>query len=348
MANVSVTNSFVGGTKAKASEVNTNFTDLTTWLNNRNQATADWDDFACAAGIEVKATTNQFVLGATRTVTITAPTPASASRTHTIPDVSADSNFIMSQSSQQITAATMTLRNDQADFTQWLIRNHTVNAAAHAGVQCYIDSISAGDPKMIFGINGGTSWTLGGDNSDSDSFKISKGSALGTDDYFTLTSAGKAAFTVGPFGVGVDPTAIIQARLDQNAGTHCLIQNYNASSGANAGFYAYVDSTTGGDAILKMDIGGASLAWTLGVDNSDSDTFKIAQNGTLGTNDFLTISTAGLVALGSGSAAVNVRINSQAGGGVATGTLTNAPAAGNPTVWIKVNINGTDRQIPAW
>lgn len=36
------------------------------------------------------------------------------------------------------------------------------------------------------------------------------------------------------------------------------------------------------------------------------------------------------------------------GAGAATGTLTNAPAAGNPTKWIAVDDNGTTRQIPAW
>lgn len=30
------------------------------------------------------------------------------------------------------------------------------------------------------------------------------------------------------------------------------------------------------------------------------------------------------------------------------GTLTNAPAAGNPTKWIGINDNGTVRQIPSW
>jgi hypothetical protein len=34
--------------------------------------------------------------------------------------------------------------------------------------------------------------------------------------------------------------------------------------------------------------------------------------------------------------------------GAGAGTLTNAPAAGNPTKWIKINDNGTIRSIPAW
>jgi hypothetical protein len=30
------------------------------------------------------------------------------------------------------------------------------------------------------------------------------------------------------------------------------------------------------------------------------------------------------------------------------GTITNAPAVGNPTKWIPINDNGTTRYIPAW
>jgi len=36
------------------------------------------------------------------------------------------------------------------------------------------------------------------------------------------------------------------------------------------------------------------------------------------------------------------------GAGVGSGTLSNAPAAGNPTKWIAINDNGTTRHIPAW
>lgn len=36
------------------------------------------------------------------------------------------------------------------------------------------------------------------------------------------------------------------------------------------------------------------------------------------------------------------------GAGAAAGTLTNSPAAGNPTKWIGIDDNGTVRYIPAW
>jgi hypothetical protein len=34
--------------------------------------------------------------------------------------------------------------------------------------------------------------------------------------------------------------------------------------------------------------------------------------------------------------------------GAATGTLTNAPAVGNPQTWLQVTINGVMHWIPAW
>lgn len=34
--------------------------------------------------------------------------------------------------------------------------------------------------------------------------------------------------------------------------------------------------------------------------------------------------------------------------GAGGGTLTNAPAAGNPTKWLAVNDNGTLRKFPTW
>jgi hypothetical protein len=46
MANVSVTNNFSAGTTAVASQVNTNFSDLVTYINNRNSGSSKWDSFS--------------------------------------------------------------------------------------------------------------------------------------------------------------------------------------------------------------------------------------------------------------------------------------------------------------
>lgn len=50
----------------------------------------------------------------------------------------------------------------------------------------------------------------------------------------------------------------------------------------------------------------------------------------------------------SGQLAASALVAYSNNAGAAAGTLTNAPAAGNPTKWIPVNDNGTIRNIPAW
>lgn len=60
-----------------------------------------------------------------------------------------------------------------------------------------------------------------------------------------------------------------------------------------------------------------------------------------GIDTQLSLSVAGQLA----SSALTAYSNNAA---AAAGTLTNAPAAGNPTKWIPINDNGTIRNIPAW
>ncbi len=57
--------------------------------------------FLSTSGI-ISATSNQLVLGTTRTVTLTAPTPASSSRTVTIPDLSASYSIVGTEGTQTI------------------------------------------------------------------------------------------------------------------------------------------------------------------------------------------------------------------------------------------------------
>jgi hypothetical protein len=56
----------------------------------------------------------------------------------------------------------------------------------------------------------------------------------------------------------------------------------------------------------------------------------------------------GLLYTNSSSFMIRTKTSYTTGAGASTGTLTNAPAAGNPTKWIPVDDNGTTRYIPAW
>jgi hypothetical protein len=63
-----------------------------------------------------------------------------------------------------------------------------------------------------------------------------------------------------------------------------------------------------------------------------------------------TTTDAGLGMIRTNSASFMIRTSTSYtnGAGVGGGTLTNAPAAGNPTKWIPVDDNGTTRYVPAW
>jgi hypothetical protein len=58
-----------------------------------------------AVNVTLKATSNQISFGTTRTVTITAPTPASSSRVWTIPDITADGTFASLNGTQTFSGA---------------------------------------------------------------------------------------------------------------------------------------------------------------------------------------------------------------------------------------------------
>lgn len=93
------------------------------------------------------------------------------------------------------------------------------------------------------------------------------------------------------------------------------------------GRVTFGDATSSGFSLKRS---GATMQARLGDDSADAD-LKALHIVTSAT-DFLH-KTTGTLADG---AAAN------------TGTLTNSPAAGNPTKWVAIDDNGTTRHIPAW
>lgn len=145
MSNVSVTNTFTAGTTAVAADVNTNFSDLVTWLNNRNGATTSWDGFSLASTAQMKLTktSNQLVFGSSNTTTLSATAP-SASRIVTIPDPGADASFVMTQGAQTIAGAKTF--SDDAVFSGNL---YTVNWTDYTATSTITGWSSYGSPKLI-------------------------------------------------------------------------------------------------------------------------------------------------------------------------------------------------------
>lgn len=115
--------------------------------------------------VTITKTSDQVVLGTTRTVTLTAPTPASSSRTVTIPDLSANYSVVGTEAAQ------------------------TVNGVKTLTSAPQVSPSGAGDAYVGVNISGGASWTMGADDSASDAFVISNSATPGTDNAISISTS---------------------------------------------------------------------------------------------------------------------------------------------------------------
>lgn len=93
---------FTGGTTIVSDQVDQNNSTISTFLNNRNSGVASWDAVATVGTLSSSLTTSQIILGTTRTITLSATQPASASRVYTFPDAGANADVVMTESTQTI------------------------------------------------------------------------------------------------------------------------------------------------------------------------------------------------------------------------------------------------------
>jgi hypothetical protein len=175
--------------------------------------------------------------------------------------------------------------------------SNTANSAARALIT--VAGSSAADPYVLYDISGVTDWIEGVDNSDSDKFKISASAALGTNDALTIDSSLNATF-----GGSVTAATTIDAggnitatKSASGANVDVKATNGSNTASSNARLVASVAGASANDPVTLYDVNGVTN-WISGIDNSDSDKFKIASSAALGTNDRLTIDTSGNVAIG--------------------------------------------------
>jgi hypothetical protein len=132
-------------------------------------------------------------------------------------------------------------------------------------------------------------------------------------------------------------TAVIEYLQGPSGGGYI---QFNIEGGATEGYVGYGAATFTGAA--AGDFGIAAAAGNL----------RFSTNG--GTSTQMELTTAGQLVLSAGGltiASATLLTSTVAltnGAGASAGTLTNAPAAGNPTKWIPIVDNGTTRYIPTW
>jgi len=156
--------------------------------------------------------------------------------------------------------------------------------------------------------------------------------------------SGQTALTTGDYLI-IGSSATSAAG---NKGT-IIFNNNGWGTVSNAG------ATSNGDKLIFYNDAGIKVGITLGANadmyfqangNTASGFFFYSSN--TGTPSLVfSISRTGLITTTSATLlATSVALTN--GAGASAGTLTNAPAVGNPTKWIPISDNGTTRYIPAW
>ena len=130
----------------------------------------------------------------------------------------------------------------------------------------------------------------------------------------------------------------------------------HGTSSPQVPFHVYVD-TNGTNALMRFEQDGvgdsiienlltATVSWIQGIDNSDGDSFKWCPANDGFTSTKMSLTTGGIFNLNTDGALT--LSNQTTTGGASTGTLTNAPSAGNPAVWLRIAVNGTTYKFPGW
>lgn len=200
---------------------------------------------------------------------------------------------------------------------------------------------STGDAAYRVAIGSTASFAWGIDNSDSDKWKLSyaaSGSAvLGTNDFITVLTTGEVGINQGSparrlevlaasnqFRI-TDGTAYVDfwahssgAFILTPSGTQVLVthdgnedffltlRNENNNSSARSYQIISVGGSSAGNPFTRYVVTGVTN-WAVGIDNGDSDKFKISTNTDLGTNDRINFETGGNIVINEGGADADLR-----------------------------------------
>lgn len=210
------------------------------------------------------------------------------------------------------TSAISVIASLSADYEGVQIENtETANAASGARLLIKSGGVSAGDPQIRFRVGTVTDWVAGIDNSDSDNFKISASATLGSSDMISISTAGG----IGLLGAAPATNQVVMSVAA--VGSSVLI-NMTNSDNTNAASHAAVriavGGSSGGDPYIRFNISGGSPAdWSLGIDNSDSDKFKIVNASTIATSSLLTLDSSGNLTMtgnvGAGVSSTSARLH---------------------------------------
>jgi hypothetical protein len=204
----------------------------------------------------------------------------------------------------------ISIEESVAGLTGQSIQNTSSNAAAGVNIQ-HIVEVGAADAFSLYSVNGGGTWSLGLDNSDSDSLKITTGSSpsAGTE-VLLATSAGVVTMNGGAVNIGTNNAS---NTITIGTGTSARLINIGRSAAAHI-------------VQLGVNNGVSSTSIEAGTGNmtiNSGGTIGITATSTIGitaSNSAVTINSGtGALSVSNDAAATTVEIAT--GGGVKTTTL---------------------------
>lgn len=162
-----------------------------------------------------------------------------------------------------------------------MVQNNAINNQTS---QLTVDpAVTNADSFIQFSEETTAKWIIGNDATD-DSFQVALGSALGTSTSMTVSTSNNIGFPNGnvlcnPITAGATVTFQGQNSDNTNAASHCRVASR-------------VGGASAGDPYLQVLVLGAT-GYTIGIDNSDSDTLNINLGSTFAGTDAWTMTTAG-------------------------------------------------------
>jgi hypothetical protein len=184
------------------------------------------------------------------------------------------------------------------------VYENTANTGTNAGLT--IEQDGTGDAVLQYLITGVTRYFVGIDNSDGDRFKItSEASGFGLDPAISIEPINDNV------GIGVRSGANIVAPLH--------VYENSSFAGNNTGLLIEQDGT--GDAAAHFYLTGGQY-WSMGIDNSDTDKFKIAPSFQVDTNTALTIDSSSNIGVKTSSPASPLHVYENTTSTVASTGLT--------------------------
>jgi hypothetical protein len=215
------------------------------------------------------------------------------------------------------------------------INSNVAVAAANTGVASILGEGSATDVSLSIRPKAAGSVVI----NHTASLGVGAGNAVGK--LQVHGAASDASVVISRFSnSATGPAMHLTKSRDATVGVNTIVQN-----GDNLGTIQF-GGADGTGVILAAAITGLCGGVPGTNDMPGALSFSTTQDGAATVTEALRIDAAQKVIFQSDRAP---RFNNQtSAAAAATGTLTNAPAAGNPGFWLKINIGGTNYAIPCW